>query len=519
MRKRPFRLVFALIGLPILLAQLLMLDALSQYAAAETPMTTIVYTSTTTLFPNPERGFYHHYETYSSNFPHPPISLTMLQQYRHNENISLILRLYYLNSFTNTSISPEYLNFIRQELGIVRQAGLKVILRFAYSKNEAYPNIQDASYTQVISHLNQLQPIFSENGDVIAVVQAGFIGAYGEWYAVHPDFGPPENPNFDTRGAVLFKLLEGLPPTRMVQLRTPRYKYNILSDTVVYSDSIPIVITPVNSIQAHQGSNTARTGHHNDCFLSSASDYGTYVYTPTELPYLQAETKYVVMGGETCDPGYAVDPDPSRLECQKALAEMERFHWSYLNQDWYIPTLQSWQASGCLTEIKQRLGYRFVLREGTYANEVSAGESFTFILKLQNEGWAAPFNPRLVKLLLRHTGDGFIYQVTLPDDPRFWLADNSKTYSLTYTICTPTDMPPGDYELLLHLPDPYRSLAGRSEYAIRFANEQTWEDSTGYNRLLHTLKVNAPTTNSPCNDQLPLEPLSLVFLPIILDSP
>jgi len=193
------------------------------------------------------------------------------------------------------------------------------------------------------------------------------------------------------------------------------------------------------------------------------------------------------------------------LECQNALAEMERFHWSYLNSDWYTPTLQSWQENGCLTEIKQRLGYRFVLIEGSYANRVRAGESFTFNLKLRNEGWAAPFNPRLVKLLLRHTGDGSIYPVALPDDPRFWLADGHVTYTLSHTLSIPIDLPPGGYELLLHLPDPYPSLSGRPEYAIRFANELVWEDSTGYNRLLHTLKVS--------------EPIPKVYLPLILHNP
>lgn len=515
MKNKILRLVLPLAALPALFSQFLVLDALPQAAHAEVQTITITYTSTTALFPNPERGFYHHYETYSSNFPHAPLFLTTLQQYRHNENISLILRLYYLNSFTSTSISPEYLNFIRQEMAIIRQAGLKVILRFAYSKYEGFPNTQDASYTQVITHLNQLKPIFTENSDVIAVVQAGFIGAYGEWHAAHLDFGPPGNPNYDTRGAVLRKLLEVLPPTRMVQVRTPRYKYHIFSDTVTYSGTIPILI-PLSVTQAHSGSAVARIGFHNDCFLSSASDYGTYVYTPTEHPYLEAETKYVAMGGETCDPGYAIDPEPSRLECQNALKELERFHWSYLNRDWYTPTLQKWQEDGCFTEIEQRLGYRLVLIEGTYASEVRAGESFTFNLKLRNNGWAAPFNPRLVKLLLRQTSNGLIYQVTLPDDPRFWLPDNLITYSLSHTICTPTDMPPGDYELLLHLPDPHPSLSGRPEYAIRFANELVWEDSTGYNRLLHTLKVSAPITNSACSAPLRLEPLSQVYLPIIL---
>lgn len=46
-------------------------------------------------------------------------------------------------------------------------------------------------------------------------------------------------------------------------------------------------------------------------------------------------------------------------------------------------------------------------------------------------------------------------------------------------------MPAGSYELLLPLPDAYESLSGRPEYSIRLANEEMWEESSGYNRLHH----------------------------------
>ena len=42
------------------------------------------------------------------------------------------------------------------------------------------------------------------------------------------------------------------------------------------------------------------TGHHNDCFLADATDSGTYVNKSVEYPYLQQDTLYCAMGGETC---------------------------------------------------------------------------------------------------------------------------------------------------------------------------------------------------------------------------
>lgn len=44
-------------------------------------------------------------------------------------------------------------------------------------------------------------------------------------------------------------------------------------------------------------------------------------------------------------------------------------------------------------------------------------------------------------------------------------------------------MQEGNYELLLHLADPEIKLHDRPEYSIQLANENVWEDSTGYNLI------------------------------------
>ena len=50
-------------------------------------------------------------------------------------------------------------------------------------------------------------------------------------------------------------------------------------------------------------------------------------------------------------------------------------------------------------------------------------------------------------------------------------------------------MPKGKYELFLSLPDKYTSIAKRTEYAIRLANENVWEEATGYNKLNVTIDI------------------------------
>ena len=152
------------------------------------------------------------------------------------------------------------------------------------------------------------------------------------------------NPNatdYANRKEVVDALLSALPDSRMVQIRTPSLKQKTYNSTTALSQS-----------QAFNKSNMARIGHHNDCFLASSNDFGTYNNTSTEYSYLEQETKFTPMGGETC----AVN-EP-RSQCPTALAEMQKFHWSYLNFDYHPTVISGFQTNNCFPEIQNRLGYR-----------------------------------------------------------------------------------------------------------------------------------------------------------------
>ncbi len=57
------------------------------------------------------------------------------------------------------------------------------------------------------------------------------------------------------------------------------------------------------------------------------------------------------------------------------------------------------------------------------------------------------------------------------------------------TLGVPPGVAPGRYALSLALPDPKPALAGRPEYAIRFANAGLWDAATGCNDLRHTVTI------------------------------
>lgn len=419
---------------------------------------TTAYYSINDLFPNPERGFY----KYSDSEATPSLSEQTLRNYR-KDNVTLLYRMYYLKDFKSSALSDAYLAQIDADMATVRKAGLKVILRFAYSSEESEA---DAPLSIILQHLGQLKSTLQKNADVIALMQAGFIGSWGEWYYTTNGL------NTDAaRKQVLDKILEVLPESRTVQVRTPNYKrvYVGSKDAMTEAD-------------AYTGKAISRIGHHNDCFMASATDYGTYTDATVDKSYLHNEGLYVPMGGETCPPD-GVDP----ADCAKAQSEMRNLRWSYLNADYYGGVLDKWVTGGCMEDIIREMGYRIVLQTGEYTDAVAPGSALHAKISLQNIGYAPPFNPRNVELILQSGDKKKTYTATLTDDPRTWKP--YKPITIDAQVMLPSNIVEGDYNLYLFLPDPESAIHDRSEYAIRVANQNCWDDTTGYNNLGMSIHV------------------------------
>jgi len=184
------------------------------------------------------------------------------------------------------------------------------------------------------------------------------------------------------------------------------------------------------------------------------------------------------MGGETC----AVN-EP-RSQCTTALTEMEKFHWSYLNNGYHPTVISGFKTEGCYPTIHNRLGYRFELINGTYPKSASIQSPFTIKFNVFNRGFASPFNKRTAYLVLKNINTNATFSVPLKTDIRFWSSNVIKT--ITESITVPSKIA-GNYALFLNLPDSI--LKNRTEYSIAFANENIWDLSTGYNSLSHTINL------------------------------
>ncbi len=317
---------------------------------------------------------------------------------------------------------------MQHDFQIIRESGMKVIVRFSYSESERVRQ-RDASKLMMLRHIQQLKPILQANSDVIALLQAGFIGTWGEWYYTsQADFGgwgfdeKPLNPNhLANRKEIVTALLDALPANRMLQLRNIDSKQNFFS------------LEPIQYTKAHNQTAVARIGFHNDCFLANATDSGTFSNPEEQRKYLAEESKFVPMGGETCK------LNAPRTDCSSAMLEMKEFHWSYLNLDYYPEVINGFREHDCLSEIEQKLGYRISLQSALLPKSIGLQDYLSLSITLKNEGFAAPFNPRKVYVVLRNATDGNEIKLPLKTDIRYWFG--SSTFTLNENIKVEFFMP------------------------------------------------------------------------------
>jgi len=416
---------------------------------------------------NPERGFYRAGHDDLARLDPAFLETAYRDGYR------LVYARINLERFRAGPVPSDYLDKLEAGFAAARRAGLKLIVRavYNYPRGETeYRDAKDASLPVVLGHLAQLGPLLHANADVIAFVQAGFVGAWGEWHTSSNKLTEPV-----ARTAIRDALLAAVPAGRFVQFRYPPY----------IQDWLP-------SLPA-QGT---RIGFHNDCFLASRTDVGTFsedsAARADEQAFLDRLGDIAPFGGETCNP--ADDPGAApRTSCADILAEGARYNLTYLNADYYRRQFHdAWRAGGCYDDVAAKMGYRLRLLELVQDGHVAAGGRLRLTMTVRNDGWARPSNPRGITLLLRD-GRGVRPLSVTGVEVREWRA--GATVAVPVEVALPVDLAPGRYDLLLAFPDASARLASDPRYAIRPANAddpargQGWEPALGAFRTGTSVEV------------------------------
>lgn len=440
------------------------------------PQVEVDFQETSEAFPNPERGFY---------VVGQGGALRQLTRQDVSNAYASGIRLIYarldLAEFINAPISQQRLELLREKLDLARSGGVKLILRAAYNYPQSeteYRNAQDASLARVLEHISQLEPVLRENADVIASVQAGFIGAWGEWHTSSNGLTSTEN-----REQIRDALLAAVPSNRYVQFRYP-------PDLINWTPNLPDLSTALNG--------SFRIGFHNDCFLASETDVGTYSSNSSERANQRLYTQQLgalgPFGGETCNP---LDESGAiaRTSCLDILREGADYKLTYLNSLYYRDEFHdNWVASGCMQDVQRSMGYRFVLESVSHSSELSKDEAMRFSMTIRNDGWARLYNPRQVQVIFREPTSQDTFHVGLDSiDPRAWTPGARAQQSAEFDL--PDGIAPGEWDILIAMPDLSGSIAGDPRFSVRFANQdvvsegQYWDENLGAYALGTTVTI------------------------------
>ena len=412
-------------------------------------------------FANPERGFWR--------------SDRYLNRLRA-ENITLAHAYVRLDAYRDRPLPDSLLVQLQARFDAARAAGVKLVPRFTYNFPKGLPLLrgdEDAPLSVVQAQIAELTPLLRRNADVIAYLEAGFVGAWGEWHDSTSGLHAT-----DAERAILQQLLRAMPKNRFVALRYERDKVAVFGRT-----------TPATYAEILGQLGYGRVAHHDDCFLASPDGWATYrpadpAALERQKAYLSAENEHMPQGGETCSADAVAQP---LIQCPNALNELARLHWSQINADYHPRVIALWRAQGCYGQMARRLGYRLRLLRARLPRSVRAGGTLSGWITIANDGFASPYNMRPVELVLRRMGSTRTVLLPLFVDPRRWSSGSARQVDISTVV--PKGLASGSYEVLLNLPDAAPSLHRPADYAIRLANKGTWEPRTGYNRLLMRVTV------------------------------
>lgn len=484
---------------------------------------------------NPERGL--RYESHIGNAigqDNNHMDWIRAMQRFEADGMTLSQTYCYLSDFVDKPLSQEKLDWLQRDFDLMRKYGFKCLLRFAYQRG----NLKGPELKWVLHHIEQLKPIVEKNSDVIFILQAGFIGMWGEWH------GDTHNDNWDSRAKILAKVLELLPKDRFTQVRVPKYKRMAIQRTEKRRFRV------VNESNAFTLEPEARIGFNNDGVLAGPSHGGTWPEKPhfgsmknPEFAWATDESAYAPAEGEMFWSDEAwdeVEETGKGVDGFNAIKFLRLQHYvsfslahsysefqgkPYCMDRWRTRTLTADKlkaqnlpiSDGYFSDVygnpvhrteydylRDHLGYRLELQQARLTENLKPDDNLHVELDLINRGFSTLFNPRQPYLVLISQDEKTIHQLPLTANPRDWqpFKPDDPTckpilHKITYNQKLPQNIKPGQYKLGLWLPDPKPKIHLDPNFAVRLANRSPnrnaiWWTSTdgkyGIN-ILHIIKV------------------------------
>lgn len=446
---------------------------------------------------NPDRGLHVQNDYLLHNLKEPWADIyfpetfveSKINMHRAQSDGLTLSQLYiYLTEWVNSDIPQTALDDLQKMFDELKKGGYKVILRFAYKVDGEGTTSGKESPEWVERHLQQLTPFFEKNSSLIAAMQAGFVGTWGEWHS-----SPMDNDQ-SAKNRVVNALLRVYP--YCIEMRHPRYK---------------------TALTLENEADRNRIGYANDFFTAGThklSADNDYVYGDPAYVELTKESHQYYVSGEIPYTGTDTDWNFNDIiPIEKALVAFRDHHYSAfdLTQNFELNILHwknqkvspQWlELNGILYDagyfkdeggnevvrsfyefVRDHLGYRLNLLEESTLN--AEGQNLSYNLQLTNTGFATLLNPRPVYLVFINESDHIEKEILLEDvNPRDWqpFEPGTRNYkALVHKMEGNVSIGlSGKYRVGIWMPDNSNLLKYNSMYDVKWAlsaNISHWTDS------------------------------------------
>ena len=198
---------------PLVLALALAVASAGATTDAASLPTRHAFAGSAAMASNPERGFRHEIHGGCADGGMLKTAVAELRRY----NLTVAQTYCYLSN--ETQLTSSALVNMDAAFGTLRRAGVKALWRFAY--DDTMPGTHYYTEATVLGHIKQLVKNFAKHHDALYVLQAGFIGSWGEWHSSMTNLHANKTAVSRIVEAELFSLL---PPDRKINVRVPVYK-------------------------------------------------------------------------------------------------------------------------------------------------------------------------------------------------------------------------------------------------------------------------------------------------------
>ncbi|MDD3221592.1 MAG: DUF4832 domain-containing protein [Lachnospiraceae bacterium] len=312
---------------------------------------TVTYEESNELIQNPFQGTYFQWYTgdpeglYNVVEAHPDYRVVLLA-YNLEDEVEM------------AKLPEDKIRDLENALRIAEELNLSVIFRAAYDFSGQY---EDPEFDVMLGHIEQISPVLNAHKECLMGVQAGMIGAFGEW-------------------------------TQSKYMDTKRYRMEILEAWEEFlDDRIDISVRRQKFIReaVEWGIDTERIGVYNDGLFSSDSDLGTYredYNREEDLAWSMENIKVPFNGGEM--------PFVSEFtEVSNVVEEAEKLHLSYLNQEYNFEVWDYWASQEYEGEsgeiyIKKHLGWRPWVKQLCINKHYGLQKKVDYEIEMENSGFA-----------------------------------------------------------------------------------------------------------------------------------